>query len=130
MLLAIDGYRNLDIMQWKKIYSMIVERFTAGMAERLNISRQFALSIFIYSIGFSFHSQSLDGSKEYNKHVDFLDTILRPLIVDAPNDMEKSAQKFKSITRNVFMNKCVSPRTTSIKKNKKNKTKKAITKRR
>lgn len=130
MLLAIDIYRNVGIKRWKEAYSFFAERYTDGMSERLNISRQFALSIFIYFIGLSFHSLAVDETKEYNKHIDFLDTILRPLIVDAPDDMEKAAQKFKEITHNVLMNKCASPRTTSIKKNKKNKTKKAITKRR
>ena len=119
MLLAIDFYRNADIEQWKAVYSFLAERNTDGMSERFNISRQLALSIFIYFIGLSFHSLAVDGTKEYNKHIDFLDTILRPLIVDAPDDMEKAAQKFKEITRNVLMNKSVPLKTTSIKKNKK-----------
>ena len=119
MLLAIDIYRNVGIKRWKEAYSFFAERYTDGMSERLNISRQFALSIFIYIIGLSFHSLAVDETKEYNKHIDFLDTILRPLIVDAPDDMEKAAQKFKKITHNVLMNKRASTRTTSIKKNKK-----------
>ena len=119
MLLAIDVYRNVDIGQWKKLYSLFATRYIDGMSERLKISRQFALSIFIYFIGLSFHSLASDGTKEYNKHIDFLDTILMPLIADAPDDMEKSAQKFKEITRNVLMNKSVPLKTTSIKKNKK-----------
>ena len=119
MLLAIDIYRNVGIKRWKEAYSFFAERYTDGMSERLNISRQFALSIFIYFIGLSFHSLAVDETKEYNKHIDFLDTILRPLIVDAPDDMEKAAQKFKKITHNVLMNKRASTRTTSIKKNKK-----------
>jgi len=36
--------------------------------------------------------------KNNNKHIDFLDTILMPLIADAPDDMEKSAQKFKKLS--------------------------------
>lgn len=119
MLLAIDVYRNVDIGQWKKLYSLFAARYIDGMSERLKISRQFALSIFIYFIGLSFHSLASDGTKEYNKHIDFLDTILMPLIADAPDDMEKSAQKFKEIIRNVLMNKSVPLKTTSIKKNKK-----------
>jgi AcrR family transcriptional regulator len=119
MLLAIDHFRNTDIEQWKAVYSGLADVNIDGMSERLNISRQFALSIFIYFIGLSFHSLAFEGTKEYNNQIDFLDTILRPLIVDAPDDMEKAAQKFKEITRNVLINKFVPPRTTSIKKNKK-----------
>jgi AcrR family transcriptional regulator len=119
MLLAIDVYRNVDIGQWKELYSFFAERYTDGISGRMKISRQLALSIFIYFIGLSFYSLALDGTKEYNKQIDFLDTILRPLIVDAPDDMEKAAQKFKDINRNVLINKFVSPRTISIKQNKK-----------
>ena len=119
MLLAIDFYRNADIEQWKAVYSFLAERNTDGMSERFNISRQLALSIFIYFIGLSFHSLAFDESSEYNDQIDFLNTLFRPLIVDAPDDMEKAAQKFKEITRNVLMNKSVPLKTTSIKKNKK-----------
>jgi AcrR family transcriptional regulator len=125
MLLAIDVYRNVDIGQWKELYSFFTARYIDAMSERLNISRQLSRSIFIYFIGLSFHSLAFDGTKEYNKHVDFLDAILRSLVVDAPNDIEKAAQKFKDITRNALMNKCLPPRNTSIKK-KKIKIKKAI----
>ncbi len=89
MLLAIDIYRNVDIEQWKEVYSFFAERYTDGMSERLNISRQFARSIFIYFIGLSFHSLAFDGTSEYNKQIDFLDTIFRPLIVDAPEIWKK-----------------------------------------
>lgn len=119
MLLAIDVYRNVDIGQWQELYSFFAVRYIDGMSEKLKISRQFALSIFIYFIGLSFHSLALDGTKEYNKHIDFLGAILMPLIVDAPDDMEKSSQKFKEITRDVLMNKSIPLKTTSIKKNKK-----------
>ena len=116
MLLAIDVYRNVDIEQWKELYSFFAERYTDGMSERLNISQQFARSIFIYFIGLSFHSLAFDGAGEYNKQIDFLDIIFRPLIVDAPEDMEKAAQKFKEITRLFLMNTLVPEKTTAVKK--------------
>jgi len=83
LLLAFDMYRNTDMEQWKPLYSIFAERYTAGMSERLNISRQFARSIFIYFLGLSFHLIATDSTDEYNKQVDFLDIILRPLIVTA-----------------------------------------------
>lgn len=119
MLLAIDVYRNVDIEKWKELYSFFAARYIDTMSERLKISRSFARSIFIYFIGLSFHSLALDGTKEYHKHIDFLDTILMPLIVDAPDDMEKSAQKLKEITRNVLLKNSIRQKTTSTKKNKK-----------
>ena len=128
MLLAIDVYRNIDIDQWKAIYSFFSERYTDGISERLNVSRQFALSIFIYFLGLSFHSLAFKGTNEYNKQIDFLDIIFRPLIVDAPEDMEKAAQKFKEITSRFLMNTSVTEKMTVAKKIKNTKIKKAITK--
>ncbi|MCX5849841.1 MAG: TetR/AcrR family transcriptional regulator [Deltaproteobacteria bacterium] len=128
VLLAIDMYRNTDIEQWKAVYSFFSERYTAGMSERLNISRQFARSIFIYFIGLSFHSLAFDGDGEYNKQIDFLDTIFRPPIVDAPEDMEKAAQNFKKVTRTFLMNSLVTEKATMAKKIKSTRMKKAETK--
>jgi AcrR family transcriptional regulator len=116
MLLAIDIYRNVGIKRWKEAYSFFAERYTDGMSERLNISRQFALSIFIYFIGLSFHSLAFDGTGEYNKQIDFLDKILRPPIVDAPEDMEKAAQNFKKVTRTFLRNSLVAEKMTVAKK--------------
>lgn len=117
MLLAIDVFRNVDMKQWKEVYSFFAERYTAGMAERLNISRQLAKSIFIHFLGLSFHSLAFDEPDEYNKQIDFLDTILRPPVVDAPNDLEKAAQKLKKVTRTVLMNP-LTPERTNIEKRK------------
>ena len=128
MLLAIDMYRNTDIEQWKPVYSFFAERYTAGMSDRLNISRQFARSIFIYFIGLSFHSLAFDGTGEYNKQIDFLDKILRPPIVDAPEDMEKAAQNFKKVTRTFLRNSLVTEITTIAKKIKSTRIKKTETK--
>ena len=136
MLLAIDVYRNVDIKRWKEVYSFFAERYTAGMSERLNISRQFARSIFIYFLGLSFHSLAFDGDGEYNKQIDFLDKIFRPVIVDAPEDMDKAAREFKEITSTFLMNSLVTEKATVAKKIKdtiinkaKTKTKKAKAKR-
>lgn len=137
MLLAMDMYRNTDIEQWKPIYAFFAERYTAGMSERLNISRQFARSIFIYFLGLSFHSLAFDGACEYNREVDFLDKIFRPVIVHAPEDMEKAMREFKEITETFLLNKFVSSRTiiakkiknTGVNKNKTTRIKKTKTKR-
>ena len=117
MLLAIDVYRNVDIKQWREVYSFLAERYTAGMAERLNISRQFARAIFIYFLGLSFHSLAFDEPNEYDNQIDFLNTILRPPIVDAPDDLEKAMQKLKKVIRTVLMNP-IDPQKTTVEKKK------------
>lgn len=128
MLLAMDMYRNGNIEEWKPVYSFFAERYTTGMSERLNISRQFARSIFIYFIGLSFHSLAFDGADEFYKQIDFLDIIFRPPIVEAPQDMEKAAQNFKRITKTYLMNTMVAEPDTIAKKIKSTKPKKAAQK--
>lgn len=130
LLLAIDVYRNVDSEQWKEVYSFFAERYTEGMSERLNISQQFARSIFIYFIGLAFHSLAFDGISEYNKQIDFLETIFRPLIVDAPEDREQASYKIQEVISNMLIKTSVSEKTTAAKKKiKKTKIKKAKIKR-
>jgi AcrR family transcriptional regulator len=104
LLLGFDMYRNTDIKQWKTVYEVFAERYIAGMSERLNISRQFARSIFIYFLGLSFHGIATNSSEEYNKEIDFLDVIFRPLIVDAHEDVDKASQKFKKVHKTFLAN--------------------------
>lgn len=121
LLLAFDMYRNTDIEEWKPLYEAFAERYTAGMSERLNISRQFARSIFIYFLGLSFHSLAIGSdNKEYNKQIDFLDTVFRPLIVDAHEDINRATQKFKEIYKTFLVNSLVIEKETVAKKIKKN----------
>lgn len=128
MLLAIDVYRNVDIERWKEVYSFFEERYTSGMSERLNISRQFARSIFIYFLGLSFHSLAFEGAGEYNKQINFLDIIFKPLIVNAPEDMDKAAQKFKEVYKTFLTKSLVTGKKTVAKKIKNTRKKKAATK--
>jgi len=116
LLLAIDVYRNVDSEQWKEVYSFFAERYTEGMSERLNISQQFARSIFIYFIGLAFHSLAFDGISEYNKQIDFLETIFRPVIVDAPEDREQASYKIQEVISNMLMKTSVTEKTTAAKK--------------
>jgi len=126
MLLAFDMYRNTDIKHWKTLYDVFAERYTAGMSKRLNISRQFAHSIFIYFLGLSFHSIATgSNTDEYNKQIDFLDVIFRPLIVDAPEDIDKAAQAFKKVYKTFLANLPVVEKDTVKKKMKNTKTVKA-----
>jgi len=126
MLLAIDFYRNSDSKQWKEVYSFFCDSYTGAWSERLNITPKFARFLYIYFIGLSFHSVAFEESSEYNDQLDFLNTLFRPLIVDAPEDMEKAAKKIKEITRTELLKKSVSPKSTAAGKTN---TKKAITER-
>lgn len=130
LLLAFDMYRNTDIEEWKPLYDAFAERYTAGMSERLNISRQFARSIFIYFLGLAFHSlASGSDNKEYNKQIDFLDVVLRPLIVDAHENTGRAGHKFGEIYKTFLANSLVIEKETIAKKIKKKiKTKRSETK--
>jgi AcrR family transcriptional regulator len=129
MLLAVDMYRNTDIEQVKELYVFFSENFIGMISGRLNVSRELADSIFIHVIGVIFNSLALDKISEYDKKVDALSSILKPMIVDAPDDTEKAVQKFKEITNTVLMNKFIPAKTVAVKKNKTSKIKKAITER-
>lgn len=128
LLLGFDMYRNTDIEQWKPIYAVFAERYTAGMSERLNISRRFARSIFIYFLGLSFHGLATDSLEEYNKEIDFLDVIFRPLIVDANQDVDEAAQKFKEVYKAFLANTLESEKRKITKKIKNTKIEKIETK--
>lgn len=104
LLLGFDMYRNTDIKQWKTVYEIFAERYIAGMSERLNISRQFARFIFIYFLGLSFHAIAVDSMEEYNKEIDFLNVIFRPLVVDANEDVDRASQKFKKMYKTFLAN--------------------------
>jgi AcrR family transcriptional regulator len=116
LLLGFDMYRNADIEEWEPLYTMFAERYTAGMSDRLNISRQFARSIFIYFLGLSFHSIATNNTDEYNKQIDFLDIILRPLIVEAPKDIDKAVQKVKEVYKTFLANSLLTERKNIAKK--------------
>jgi len=126
MLLAIDFYRNSDIKQWKEIYYIFADRYTDAWSDRLNIARQFARFLYIYFLGLSFHSLAFDESSEYNAQIDFLTTLFRPLIVDAPDDMEKAAKKIKEITRTLILKKKLSSQSAPERKIKKTRGKKKV----
>jgi len=129
MLFAMNVYRNVDSGKWKAAYSFFSEAFISCMSERLNISRQLARSIFIHFVGLSFHSLAFDGNRECNQEIDFLDLILRPMIVEARDDMDKAADEFKEITRTILMDECALSRTAAVKKHKTTGTKKAVNER-
>ena len=128
LLLAADLFRVMNIEQVTELYAFFSEYYISMISEMLNISREFARSIFLHIIGIIFNSLALDEISEYDKKVDALSLILKPLIVDAPDHKEETVQKFKEITSTFFMNKFVPPKTTA-KKNKITKIKKAMTER-
>jgi AcrR family transcriptional regulator len=126
MLLGIDMYRNTDIKQVKESYDFFSKHFIGMISKRLNISWQFADLIFTNIIGIIYTSLASDEISLYDKKIDTLSSILKPLIVDAPDDMEKATQKFKKIASTFLMNNFVPPKTTAVKKNKITKIKKDI----
>ncbi|HON58142.1 MAG TPA: helix-turn-helix domain-containing protein [Smithella sp.] len=107
LLLGFDMYRNTPIEQWKAIYEAFAERYIVGMSERLNISRQLARFIFIYFLGLSFHGIASDSMEAYNREIDFLDTLLRPIVVDAHQNLDRASQKIKNIYKKHLINEDV-----------------------
>ncbi len=128
LLLAIDKYRHTDFEKVKEDYDSFSGRFIDLIAERLDVSRQFAGLMFMSVVGITFNSLALDKLSEFHKQIDFLEIILRPLVVDAPEDMEKVAQKFKEIYETFLTNKDVSHKANTAEKDTTKKIKKANTK--
>ena len=126
LLLAFDFYRNSNNQQYKEVYSFFSDMYTDAWSERMNITPEFARFIFIFLIGLSFHSLAFDERSAFNSQIDFLDKLIKPLVVDGSEDLEKTAKKIKEITRSIILKKNVSTRLATVKKNKKIKTKKNI----
>jgi AcrR family transcriptional regulator len=116
LLLAFDKYRHTDIEKVNKDYDLFSKRFIDFISENLEISRQLAHSIFMYIIGIIFDSLAVGKVSEYNKQIDYFETILRPLILGTPEETEKAAQRFKETFSAFPINKFVPPNTTITKK--------------
>lgn len=112
LLLAADLFRVMNIEQVTKLYAFFSEYYISMICEMLNISREFAQSIFLHIIGIIFNSLALNNINEYNKQVDTLSTILRPIIVNAPYSKKKASQKFNEI---INSQKLVLPKTVAMK---------------
>ena len=93
MLLTIDMQRNSSDEQYRKVYAFFSDHYSEAMSEQLNISRQFAMFIFIHFLGIVFHSLATSGNKEYERQIDLFSTMIEPFIVDASEVMEKSIEK-------------------------------------
>ena len=73
VLLAIDVYRTIDVNQWKELYEFFFDVCIKAIQERLNVSRDFACSIFIHFIGLSCHSLAFSGMTEYDRQMDLME---------------------------------------------------------
>jgi AcrR family transcriptional regulator len=95
MLLTIDMQRNSSDEQYQKIYAFFSDRYSESMSQQLNISRQFAMFIFIHFLGIVFHSLATTGNKEYERQIDIFSAMIEPLIVDASENMNISKETIK-----------------------------------
>jgi AcrR family transcriptional regulator len=93
MLLTIDLQRNASVEDYEKFYSFFQDLYTDSMSEKLNISRQFAQSIFIHILGIVFHSLATPGKEEYARQIDLFSLMIEPLIVDVSENMEQAVEK-------------------------------------
>lgn len=93
MLLTIDLQRNTPIEQYERIYSFFLGRYSESMSDKLNISWQFAQSIFIHFLGIVFHSLSFPGKDEYTQQIELFSRMIEPLIADVSEDMDLAVEK-------------------------------------
>jgi AcrR family transcriptional regulator len=103
MLLTIDMQRNSSSEQYEKVYAFFSDRYCDAMSEQLNISRQFAMFIFIHFLGITFHSLATSGKEEYERQIDLFSTMIKPLIVDAAEDVAHTAKKSRKVIKPVLM---------------------------
>jgi AcrR family transcriptional regulator len=103
MLLTIDMQRNSSNEQYEKVYAFFSNRYCDAMSEQLNISRKFAMFIFIHFLGITFHSLATTGNTEYKRQIDLFSTMIKPLIVDAAEDMAHPVKKGRKVIKPVLM---------------------------
>jgi AcrR family transcriptional regulator len=103
MLLTIDFQRNASVEHYGKIYSFFLDRYSESMSEQLNISRQFAQSIFIHFLGIVFHSMATPGKDEYTRQIELFSRLIEPLIADASENMEQAVEKTRDNIVNLLM---------------------------
>jgi AcrR family transcriptional regulator len=103
MLLTIDFQRNTSAEHYEKIYSFFLDRYSESMSEQLNISRQFAQSIFIHFLGIVFHSLATPAKDEYTRQIELFSRLIEPLIADASENMEKAVEKTRDNIVNLLM---------------------------
>ena len=103
MLLTIDMQRNSSSEQYQKVYAFFSDRYCDAISEQLNISHQFAMFIFIHFLGITFHSLATSGKEEYERQIDLFSTMIKPLIVDAVEDMVHTVKKGRKVIKPVLI---------------------------
>jgi len=103
MLLTIDMQRNASDEQYGKVYAFFSDRYSVAMSEQLNISREFAMFIFIHFLGITFHSLATPGKEEYERQIDVFSTMIEPLIVTASENIGQSVEKIQKIIATMLM---------------------------
>ena len=103
MLLTIDMQRNSSDEQYQKVYAFFSDRYSESMSEQLNISRQFAMFIFVHFLGIVFHSLAISGNKEYERQIDLFSNMIKPLIVNTAEDKAQPVKKGGKVLKPVLM---------------------------
>ncbi|MCU0847514.1 MAG: TetR/AcrR family transcriptional regulator [Spirochaetes bacterium] len=93
MLLVIDLQRNTSVEHYEKVYSFFLDRYSDSMSDKLNISLQFAQSIFIHFLGIVFHSLATPDKKEYSRQIELFSRLVEPLIVDVSENIDLAVEK-------------------------------------
>ena len=80
MMLSFDMKRTAPAEEYEKVFSRFSDLYTVTMAERLNVSEEYARSIFIYLMGLVLHSLLTPGSINYSKEIDRFSEEIEPYI--------------------------------------------------
>lgn len=80
-LLAVDMFRNDGSGYYEKILNGFSEHYTHAMSERLNVTPQFAKTLFVYLMGLVLHAMLTPKFFSYEDQIDVLIQMLKAAIV-------------------------------------------------
>lgn len=106
-LLAVDMFRNDAAGHYGKILNGFSEYYTHAMTERLNITPQFAKTLFVYLMGLVLHAMLTPKFFSYEEQIDVLIQMLKAAIVDSAGVQNADAMKekiYNFIIHNVIRN--------------------------
>ncbi len=101
MLLAIDLLRNDKSDNSETVFNEFSEYYTHVMSTKLNLSTEFAKSLFIYILGLIFHSLLTPKSFSYSRQVSILKNMLSAFISEG-NNSDLSKEEMKEALFNIF----------------------------
>ena len=85
MLLSIDMKRISPPEESEKVFKSFSDHYTEIMADKLDLTPEFARSIFIHIMGLVLHSILAPGSLNYAEEIDRFSELIKPFIKEKSN---------------------------------------------